>query len=100
MGITKLNAAERLEKHNRGEVFSTKFDRPWKILYQEEYDNYKLAREREKQIKNWHGGNAFKNFLRTAAGSSNGRTSPFGGEYLGSSPSPAAVRRRDFGGVK
>lgn len=25
------------------------------------------------------------------AGSSNGRTSPFGGEYLGSSPSPAAI---------
>ena len=26
------------------------------------------------------------------AGSSNGRTSPFGGEYLGSNPSPAALR--------
>ena len=28
------------------------------------------------------------------AGSSNGRTSPFEGEYLGSSPSPAADERR------
>lgn len=29
------------------------------------------------------------------AGSSNGRTSPFGGEYLGSNPSPAAMKIRD-----
>lgn len=28
--------------------------------------------------------------MSPAAGSSNGRTSPFGGEYLGSNPSPAA----------
>ena len=27
------------------------------------------------------------------AGSSNGRTSPFEGEYLGSNPSPAAILR-------
>ena len=34
--------------------------------------------------------NAWKKFVAEAAGSSNGRTSPSGGEYLGSSPSPAA----------
>ena len=28
--------------------------------------------------------------VHSIAGSSNGRTSPFGGEYLGSNPSPAA----------
>ena len=38
----------------------------------------------------WKGGNAWEKFVAEAAGSSNGRTSPFGGEYLGSSPSPAA----------
>lgn len=55
----------------------------------------------EKRIKSWHGGNAFKKFLRSAAGSSNGRTPPSGGGYLGSNPGPAAVRRNNkFGGVK
>lgn len=29
-------------------------------------------------------------YFTRIAGSSNGRTSPFGGEYLGSNPSPAA----------
>ena len=29
-------------------------------------------------------------YFEHIAGSSNGRTSPFGGEYLGPSPSPAA----------
>ena len=99
-GITKLDLDKRLKKHNRGEVYSTKFGRPWRVVYFEEYRNYKEAREREKEIKNWHGGNSLKKLLRIAAGSSNGRTSPSGGEYLGSNPGPAAMRRRKFGGVK
>ena len=36
---------------------------------------------------------------RDPAGSSNGRTSPFGGEYLGSSPSPAGVRTINNGAL-
>ena len=40
----------------------------------------------------WKGGNAWEKFVAEAAGSSNGRTSPSGGEYLGSSPSPAALK--------
>ena len=32
-------------------------------------------------------------FIYTIAGSSNGRTSAFGAEYLGSSPSPAAINK-------
>ena len=35
-------------------------------------------------------------FIEGNAGSSNGRTSPFGGEYLGSNPSPAINWRRQF----
>lgn len=34
------------------------------------------------------------NFVFKAARSSNGRTSPSGGEYLGSSPSLAALNRK------
>src|SRR3989338_107328 len=96
IGITKLDLSKRLKKHNRGEVYSTKFGRPWRILYFEEYGNYQEAREREKEMKNWHGGNSFKKLLRIAAGSSNGRTSAFGAEYPGSNPGPAAIRRRKF----
>jgi predicted GIY-YIG superfamily endonuclease len=100
IGITKLDLDKRLRKHNRGEVYSTKFDRPWKVLYFEKYSNYKEARGREKEMKSWHGGNSFKKLLHIAAGSSNGRTWDFESQYLGSTPSPAAMGRRKFGGVK
>ena len=87
-GITKLLPETRLKRHNKGDVFATKFGRPWEIIYTEEYSNYKNARVREKQIKSWHGGNAFKNLLSISRGSSNGRTVDSGSTYLGSSPSP------------
>ena len=90
-GITKLKPEMRLLRHNKGDVYATRFGRPWTIVYIEKHDNYKLARIREKQIKSWKGGNAFKRFLSKFAGSSNGRTSPFEGEYLGSNPGPAAI---------
>ncbi len=89
-GITELLSETRLLRHNKGNVYSTKFGRPWRLIYTEEYKSMAKAREREKQIKSWHGGNAFKKFIAEAAGSSNGRTSPSGGEYLGPNPSPAA----------
>ena len=105
IGITKIDPEKRLIKHNRGNVFSTKFFRPWKIIHIEKYNNYKEARQREKLIKSWHSGNAFKKFLSKAAGSSNGRTPPFEGGYPGSNPGPAALSRNlnscpASGGVK
>ncbi len=100
IGITGMDLFVRLKRHNQGEVSSTKHGIPWKIIYTERYATYVDARRREKQIKSWKGGNAFKSLLRKAAGSSNGRTSPSEGEYLGSSPSPAALRRKISGGVK
>ncbi|GEM_PF-1223063 len=90
VGITELTLDKRVQRHNKGDVLSTKLGRPWQLVYFEEYSNYKQARKREKEIKNWHGGNSFKKLLRIAAGSSNGRTSPSEGEYLGSNPGPAA----------
>ena len=100
VGITKLDPEKRLLRHNRGEVYSTKFGIPWQVVYFEKHNNYREAREKEKQIKSWHGGNAFKKFLHITAGSSSGRTSAFGAEYPGSNPGPAAMRRNKFGGVK
>lgn len=74
VGITSLQVAERLEKHNNGKVYSTKLRRPWAIIYTEEFMDFASARMREKKIKSWHGGNAFKKLIANATGSSNGRT--------------------------
>ena len=74
IGITGTHPSNRLAKHNKGDVYSTKADKPWKIIYTELFDSYKNARFREKQIKSWHGSNAFKKLVAGAAGSSNGRT--------------------------
>ena len=89
-----LSPELRLLRHNRGDVKATKYKKPWRLIYFESFGNYKDARSKEKQIKSWHGGNAFKNFLAKAAGSSNGRTPAFGAGYLGSNPSPAALARK------
>ena len=91
----------RLSRHNSGDVYSTRSGIPWRLIYSEKFSSYTLARDREKQIKSWHGGNAFKKLINTAAGSSNGRTTDSESVYLGSNPGPAAVLiRNKFGGVK
>ena len=91
IGITSLNPSQRILRHNNGEVYSTKIGKPWEIIYTENFNSIKEAREKEKKIKSWKGGNAFRNFLSKVAGSSNGRTGAFGAPYLGSNPSPAAL---------
>ncbi len=45
------NFDERLEKHNRGEVQSTKTDRPWVLKYQEVFETRSEAIKREREIK-------------------------------------------------
>ena len=73
IGITKLHPEERLSRHNKGDVLSTRHGAPLILVCVEKYDNYQEARKREKQIKSWHGGATLKRFLHKAAGSSNGR---------------------------
>ena len=90
-GITTLEPKQRLERHNQGEVYSTKFGKPWKLIYIEIFKTLQGAREKEKQIKGWKSGNAFKKFLSIAAGSANGRQVASGAINLGSNPSPAAL---------
>jgi len=53
----------RLERHNRGLVRSTKNARPWKIIYAEEYHTKNEAYKRELQIKAYKGGDAFKRLI-------------------------------------
>ena len=103
-GITSLRPEERLLRHNKGDVYSTKFGRLWELIYTETFENFEQARGREKQIKSWKGGNAFRKLISKAAGSSNGRIHDSESWHLGSNPSPAALEKKrttdKFGGVK
>ncbi len=62
IGICK-DLDKRLERHNKGGVFSTKRRKPLKVIYTEEYLNYAEARVREKELKSFKGGNKFKEVL-------------------------------------
>ena len=50
IGFTE-NLNERLRRHNKGDVKSTKFYGPWKLVYFEKFDNKKDARKREIFLK-------------------------------------------------
>jgi putative endonuclease len=45
------NLQERLDKHNRGEVQSTKSGKPWELKYVEVFKTRSEAVRRERQIK-------------------------------------------------
>ncbi|MBI2012255.1 GIY-YIG nuclease family protein [Candidatus Daviesbacteria bacterium] len=62
IGICK-DIVKRLEKHNKGGVRSTKNRKPFKVIYSEEFDNYSLARIREKELKSYKGGNKFRSLI-------------------------------------
>ena len=49
-GSTK-DLRTRFNEHNNGKVKSTKFYKPFELLYYEAYKTYHLARKREVEIK-------------------------------------------------
>ena len=49
------NPLERMEKHNSGQVASTKKFRPWRIVYEESVENYEEVRNRERYYKSGAG---------------------------------------------
>lgn len=63
IGYTE-NLVNRLRQHNNGATKSTQSQRPWKLVYQESYPNKRSAGERERQIKSYHGGEAFKKLIK------------------------------------
>ena len=67
------NLSRRVEDHNQGRVPSTKFYRPWKLLYSEKVSNRAIARIREKYFKHGIG----KEFLKKCQCSSVGRARPW-----------------------
>ncbi len=63
IGYTK-NLERRLQEHNRGKTRSVKGKGPFKILYTEAYTTQLQAIHRERQIKKYKSGAAFKKLLR------------------------------------
>ena len=59
------NLKRRLDEHNRGQTKSTKNRAPFKIMYQEECDSISIAKRKEKIIKSYKGGNAFKRLINS-----------------------------------
>ena len=100
VGITELDPDERLKRHNGGDVSSTRYGKSWRIVYTESCANMVDGRKREKQIKSWHGGGAFRKLVSGAAGSANGRQPDSESGNLGSNPSPAAVDVSDYKSTK
>ena len=57
------NLDQRLLQHNQGTTISTRKRGPWKIVYTELFDEKKKAWHRERQIKKYKGGEAFKKLI-------------------------------------
>ncbi len=58
------NLERRLGEHNSGKTVSLKFHIPLELIYTERFDSREEACEREKKIKSYKGGNAFKQLLQ------------------------------------
>ncbi len=95
----------RLRDHNskNGGKY-TKRNAPFKLIFYEAFLDKKDAAKDELFFKTGYGREILKGkltdylknkarFVSKTAGSSNGRTSPSGGEYHGSNPCPAAFDR-------
>ena len=54
------NLERRLQDHNRGKTQAVKYRGPFILVYREEYATKIEAARREKQIKSYKGGEAFK----------------------------------------
>lgn len=54
---------DRLKHHNSGATKSTRSNRPWLLVYKEEFSDKKSAWLWERQIKRYKGGEAFKKLI-------------------------------------
>lgn len=63
IGMTS-NLSKRLKAHNRNSGGFTKNKGKWKLVYKEEFPDKRSAWLREKQIKRYKGGKAFKRLIQ------------------------------------
>jgi putative endonuclease len=52
IGIT-TNLAQRIRFHNSGYVKATKYKKPYKLVFRQEFQNIHLAHKAELKIKSW-----------------------------------------------
>ncbi|MBI4812368.1 GIY-YIG nuclease family protein [Candidatus Falkowbacteria bacterium] len=62
VGMTS-NLEKRVRQHNSGKTISTKGGVPWRLVHQETYQTRADAWRRERQIKSYKGGEAFKKLI-------------------------------------
>lgn len=60
--------SERVAAHNAGKTRSTRFGRPWKLVYTEKYDAYVKARKRELFLKSGRGREIIKQIVSQQSG--------------------------------
>jgi putative endonuclease len=60
------NVEQRVRQHNKGMTVSTRFYKPWKLVFVEDYPNRIAARKREKFLKAGSGKEYIKNWLRSS----------------------------------
>jgi len=53
----------RVSEHNNGKTLSLISRRPLEVIYSEEYSDQKVAYAREKKLKSYKGGEAFKKLI-------------------------------------
>ena len=58
------NKEQRLLRHNNGLVKSTRYRRPFELVYFEKLESYKATRKREAELKKMKGGVQFKKLLK------------------------------------
>ncbi len=62
------NLQARIKRHNRGDNISTRWRRPFELIYQEVYNSRREAMIREKKIKSWKSGDEFKKLITRVGG--------------------------------
>ena len=55
---------DRLRRHNEGRSRYTKSKMPWELIYYEDFATRANAMKREREIKSFKGGEAFKKLLK------------------------------------
>jgi len=60
---TTFNLEQRIKHHNSGANRSTRNKGPWEVVYKEFFGDKREAWLRERQIKSYKGGEAFKKLI-------------------------------------
>ena len=60
---TTADLDDRIRRHNEGRSKSTKYGRPWELVYVEEFGSRSEATAREKQLKKWKNRDRIKGLI-------------------------------------